>query len=67
MIKKEDYTWTHKGWVIIRHNNEFNLWKSDDSPGRQCRGLAPSLRLARYLIDQDKKEKLAQLRLSWGR
>jgi len=61
MIKKDDYTWTHKGWVIIKHFNEYNLWRSSDPPGAQARGCTSSLALARYLIDQDNREMQVQM------
>ena len=57
MIKKDDYTWTHKGWVIIKHYNQYNLWRSSDPLGAKSRGCTSTLALARYLIEQDIRER----------
>jgi hypothetical protein len=52
MKKNDNWTWTHKGWLIIKASGEYRLWRQDDRDGRRERAVCPTLATAKYLIDQ---------------
>ena len=48
----DDFTWIHKRWLVIKNGDGYLLWHSSDPPGTKERGIAPTLNVPRYLIDQ---------------